>query len=60
MSFGPQPRQRAEEIFAARKEKENFVDYEFKDYKGQSDPSAYKKIFSDEIYRHGAWFCSST
>jgi carboxymethylenebutenolidase len=35
MSFIPPLRKQAEEAFSARKDKENFVEYEFKDYKGQ-------------------------
>ncbi|KAI0030257.1 dienelactone hydrolase endo-1,3,1,4-beta-D-glucanase [Vararia minispora EC-137] len=34
MSFKPRLRQEAQAIFAARKEKPEFVDYEFRDYKG--------------------------
>jgi carboxymethylenebutenolidase len=35
MAFVPQLRKQAEEAFSVRKGKENFVEYEFKDYKGQ-------------------------
>jgi len=35
MSFNSQLRKRAEEAFSERRGKENFVEYEFKDYKGQ-------------------------
>lgn len=34
MSFGPKLRNEAEAIFAARKDKPDYVDYEFKDYAG--------------------------
>ncbi|KAL4251879.1 AB hydrolase superfamily protein [Abortiporus biennis] len=34
MSFGTAKRNNAEAIFAARKEKPDYIDYEFKDYKG--------------------------
>lgn len=34
MTFGPKLRQDAEAVFAARKGKDDFVDYEFRDYKG--------------------------
>lgn len=34
MSFVPTLRQGAEAVFAARKDKPDFVEYEFKDYKG--------------------------
>ncbi|KAJ3977807.1 dienelactone hydrolase endo-1-3,1,4-beta-D-glucanase [Lentinula raphanica] len=34
MGFKPAMRRKAEEILASRKDKENFVEYEFKDYKG--------------------------
>lgn len=34
MSFGPKLRNEAEAAFAERKDKPEFVDYEFKDYKG--------------------------
>ena len=37
MSFGPALRNKAEAILAARKDKPEFVDYEFKDYKGKTD-----------------------
>ncbi|KIK69561.1 hypothetical protein GYMLUDRAFT_33934 [Collybiopsis luxurians FD-317 M1] len=33
-TFKPKLRQKSEAIFAARKSKDNFIDYEFKDYKG--------------------------
>lgn len=35
MTFKPPLRNQAEAVFAARKEKEDYVDYEFKDYKGK-------------------------
>ena len=34
MTFGPNVRANTEAIFAARKDKSDFVDYEFHDYKG--------------------------
>lgn len=34
MSFTPKLRQDAEDIFSSRKDKPDFVEYEFKDYKG--------------------------
>lgn len=34
MSFGKKIRDDAEAVFAARKDKPDYVDYEFKDYKG--------------------------
>jgi len=34
MAFKPETRRMAEELLAARKGKDNFVEYEFKDYKG--------------------------
>ncbi|THG94999.1 hypothetical protein EW026_g6571 [Hermanssonia centrifuga] len=34
MTFKPPLRNQAEAVFAARKEKEDYVDYEFKDYRG--------------------------
>jgi carboxymethylenebutenolidase len=34
MSFKKPLREQAEAVFAARKEKPDFLDYEFKDYKG--------------------------
>lgn len=34
MSFKPEMRDMAEEIFASRKNKPDFVEYEFKQYKG--------------------------
>ena len=36
MSFKKPLRDEAEAIFAARKDKPDFVEYEFKDYKGKS------------------------
>ena len=35
MAFGKAMRDQAEAIFAARKDKPDFVEYEFVDYKGQ-------------------------
>jgi hypothetical protein len=37
MSFTSDLRKHAEKIFSERQGKENFVKYEFKDYKGQLD-----------------------
>ena len=34
MSFGKELRDQAEAVFAARKGKEDYVEYEFKDYQG--------------------------
>ena len=36
MSFGPDLRNKAEAVFAERKGKDNFIEYEFVDYKGSS------------------------
>ena len=33
-SFGPKLRNEAEAVFAARKDKPEFIEYEFKDWKG--------------------------
>lgn len=35
MSFGPKIRHEAEAVFAARKDKPDFIEYEFKDFKGK-------------------------
>lgn len=40
MSFTPSMRQEAEAIFAARKDKPKFIDYEFKDYGGSRSYSS--------------------
>ena len=37
MSFGPKLRNEAEAVFAERKDKPEFVQYEFKDFKGEAD-----------------------
>ena len=35
VSFGPKLRSQAEAIFAARKDKPEYIDYEFHDFKGE-------------------------
>lgn len=39
MAFTPDIRSEAEAVFAARKDKPEYVDYEFVDYKGSSSNS---------------------
>jgi hypothetical protein len=61
MAFIPQIREQAEVIFSARQGKEDFVEYEFKDYKGQ----LYHHLFAQEdqlageFYRNCPWLCLS-
>ena len=39
MSFGPKIRHEAEAVFAARRDKPEFIEYEFKDFKGRPNLS---------------------
>ncbi len=45
MSFGPKIRKGAEEILASRKDKDGFIDYEFKDYKGANQVPALGPVY---------------
>lgn len=60
-TFPPLMREKAEVALAARKGKENFVEYEFKDYKGElkyihcARPSNMNKI-----YRYDTRICVET
>lgn len=47
--FGPKIRNEAEAIFAARKGKPDFVEYEFNDYKGKYRAHWYTKIMFERI-----------
>jgi carboxymethylenebutenolidase len=58
-SFKPALRNQAEEIFVARKDKPDFIDYEFKDWKGTSpDLSSSSCAHENDIQcRNCAWVC---
>ncbi|KAH7884962.1 hypothetical protein F5I97DRAFT_1881233 [Phlebopus sp. FC_14] len=57
MSFSPEKREKAEAIFAARKGRQDFVPYEFVDYKGTAHGFACRPNFAFEDVKVGFEKC---
>lgn len=57
MSFNPAIRNKAEALLKAREGKDNFIDYEFVDYKGLCYCTTTLQFFSPYFLRYRPWIC---